>query len=173
MGKNFALSKDGEGVHAPAPRPPSGRPWCSAFTRKLGGTSPCSTAKTESRSRLHPAVLPRWDRGPKVATGYSRVWTQPPHLPHTRVRAGGYLPSSHGAACCCRNLLLRHRRPQRLPMSRVASRPPATAIDHQRQLHDRPLKGTLVLVHSHASLLELVPVPQPKLRTSPGFSHLL
>ena len=46
-------------------------------------------------------------------------------------------------------------------------------IDHQRQLHDRPLKGSLVLVHSHASLLELVPVPQPKLRTSPGFSHLL
>ena len=27
-----------------------------------------------------------------LAAGYSRVWILPPHLPHTRVRAGGYLP---------------------------------------------------------------------------------
>ena len=29
-----------------------------------------------------------------LAAGCSRVWILPPHLPHTRVRAGGYLPIS-------------------------------------------------------------------------------
>ena len=29
------------------------------------------------------------------------MWILPPLLPHTRVRAGGYLPSPHGAVCCC------------------------------------------------------------------------
>ena len=29
-----------------------------------------------------------------LAAGCSRVWILPPHLPHTRVRAGGYLPNS-------------------------------------------------------------------------------
>ena len=43
---------------------------------------------------------------PIPAAGYSRVWIQPPHLPHTRVRAGGYLPSPHygietSAGGCC------------------------------------------------------------------------
>ena len=60
FGEEFALSKDGEGVHAQAPRSPLGRPGAGAFTRELGVASPCSLAEAESRPRLshlsHPLV---------------------------------------------------------------------------------------------------------------------
>ena len=56
FGEEIALSKDGEGVHAPAPGSPLGRPSASAFTRKLGGAGPCSTAETASRAKLQPPV---------------------------------------------------------------------------------------------------------------------
>ena len=77
FGEEFALSKDGEGVHAQAPRSPLGLPGAGAFTRELGVASPCSLAEAVSRSRpTHLSVC--MDRSPMLAAGCSRVWTQPP-----------------------------------------------------------------------------------------------
>jgi hypothetical protein len=56
LGKNFALSIDGD--RRPRARSTTAlrRPGASAFTRKLDGASPCSLAEAENRPKLQPPV---------------------------------------------------------------------------------------------------------------------
>ena len=140
FGEEIALSKDGEGVHAPAPGSPLGRPSASAFTRKLGGAGPCSTAEAANRPKLQPPVRLHGTKVPCWRQAAHACGPNPLTFPtHGLGRAGIYrLPMAQSAAvavCCCAtaatsgfmhvpqpglpherccSLLLRQRRYQRL-----------------------------------------------------------